>query len=161
PQVSLVVPGAGADVMGLRAGDVVMRINDTPVATSPQFSVVLRRLMMGDTLHLVVLRNGKEVQLSGPYQTDFDAAEEFQRLMKIADSPAAQRAIGAMYNGGRGVAKDEAEALKWYRKAAENGNLAAAEFIGHMYENGRGGLTKDEAEAVVWYRKAADHGADS
>lgn len=30
-----------------------------------------------------------------------------------------------MYENGRGVAKDEAEAAKWYRKAAEQGDESA------------------------------------
>ena len=62
-----------------------------------------------------------------------------------------------MYGTGQGVAKDEAEALKWYRKAAEQGDPGAQFNLGNMYADGRA-VTKDEAEAVKWYRKAADQG---
>ena len=56
-----------------------------------------------------------------------------------------------------GVLKDEAEGVRWYRMAAEQG-LAGAQFnLGVMYDNGRGVL-KDEAEAVRWYRMAAEQG---
>ena len=54
---------------------------------------------------------------------------------------------------GEGVLKDEAEAVKWYRMAAEQGNAAAQNNLGLMYDNGEGVL-KDEAEAVRWYRMA-------
>src|SRR5437773_414304 len=54
-----------------------------------------------------------------------------------------------------GVAKDEVEAVKWFRKAAEQ-NLAQAQFnLGAFYECGHG-VAKDEVEAVKWFRKAAE-----
>jgi uncharacterized protein len=62
-----------------------------------------------------------------------------------------------MYANGSGVTKDEAEAVKWYRKAAEQGLAVAQYFLGVMYANGSG-VTKDETEAVKWHRKAADQG---
>jgi TPR repeat protein len=62
-----------------------------------------------------------------------------------------------MYQEGHGVAKDDREAVKWYRKAAEQGNAPAQYSLGVMYEDGRG-VTKDESEAVKWYRKAAEQG---
>ena len=33
--------------------------------------------------------------------------------------------LGAMYEKGAGVAKDAAEAVRWYRKAADAGNQTA------------------------------------
>jgi TPR repeat protein len=33
--------------------------------------------------------------------------------------------LGYCYKNGRGVSKDELEAVKWYRKAAEQGNDCA------------------------------------
>ena len=58
---------------------------------------------------------------------------------------------------GRGVTKDEDEAVKWFRKAADQGDAAAQCNLGNMYAEGRG-VTKDEAEAVKWFRKAAERG---
>ena len=37
----------------------------------------------------------------------------------------AQHNLGVMYSFGRGVAQDDAEAVRWYRKAAEQGNADA------------------------------------
>ena len=60
-----------------------------------------------------------------------------------------------MYEDGRGVAQDYAEAAKWFRRAADQG-VAAVQFnLGRAYEIGRG-VPKDFVEAAKWYRKAAD-----
>ena len=53
---------------------------------------------------------------------------------------------------------DYAEAVKWYRKAAEQGNAGAQFSLGFSYIKGEG-VPQDYAEAVKWYRKAADQGA--
>ena len=58
---------------------------------------------------------------------------------------------------GEGVAKDAAEAVKWYRKAAEQGFAAAQYNLGVCYYSGEG-VAKDAAEAVKWFRKAAEQG---
>ena len=56
---------------------------------------------------------------------------------------------------GQGVAKNDVEAVKWFRKAAEQ-NYARAQYnLGVCYAKGQG-VAKDEAEAVKWYRKAAE-----
>jgi TPR repeat protein len=47
--------------------------------------------------------------------------------------------------------------VKWYRKAAEQGDAFAQNNLGYMYQYGYG-VTKDYAEAVKWYRKAAEQG---
>jgi hypothetical protein len=53
--------------------------------------------------------------------------------------------------------KDYAEAMRWYRKAADQGDAAAQANIGLLYRNGWG-VAQDYAEAMRWYRKAADQG---
>jgi TPR repeat protein len=55
------------------------------------------------------------------------------------------------------VAKDEAEAVRLYRLAADQGYAAAQFNLGVCYRNGIG-VAKDEAEAVRLYRLAADQG---
>jgi len=63
-----------------------------------------------------------------------------------------------MYERGRGVFNDDAQAIRLYRKAAEQNQPHAMVNLGWMYANGRG-VTKDLAQAVTWYRKAADLGS--
>lgn len=53
--------------------------------------------------------------------------------------------------------KDEAEAFRWYRKAAEQDQEYSVYMVGVMYLRGIG-VTKDEIEAIRWYRKAAEQG---
>ena len=56
--------------------------------------------------------------------------------------------------------KNEKEAFKWYKKAAEQGDAWAQNNLGVCYENGQG-VTKDKKEAAKWYRKAAEQGEAS
>ncbi len=60
-------------------------------------------------------------------------------------------------SGVRRIAADDAEAVKWYRKAAEQGDAYAQYNLGFMYDNGEG-VPRDYAEAARWYRKAANQG---
>ena len=64
-----------------------------------------------------------------------------------------------MYRNGYGVSQDYAEAVKWYRKSAEQGYASGQSNLGHMYENGLG-VTKNLTEARKWYEKAAAQGDD-
>lgn len=49
------------------------------------------------------------------------------------------------------------EAVKWYRKAAAQGDAEAQNYLGTCYAQGEG-VPKDMVEAVKWSRKAADQG---
>ena len=62
-----------------------------------------------------------------------------------------------MYSNGNGVPQDYAEAVKWYRLAAEQGDANAQYNLGVMYHKGKG-VPQDYAEAVKWYRLAAKQG---
>lgn len=53
--------------------------------------------------------------------------------------------------------KNYAEAMRWYRTAADRGHVQAQVSVGNLYGNGIG-VSKDYAEALRWYRKAADQG---
>lgn len=52
---------------------------------------------------------------------------------------------------------NNAEALKWYRKAAEKGYAPAQYDVGRMYDNGFG-VAKNQSEAARWFRMAAEQG---
>jgi TPR repeat protein len=47
------------------------------------------------------------------------------------------------------VPKDDAEAAKWYRRAAEQGFATAQVNLGALYSRG-GGVPKDLVEAYAW-----------
>jgi TPR repeat protein len=62
-----------------------------------------------------------------------------------------------MYRTGMGVVQDHKEAVRWYRKAADQGDAAAQFNLALMYANGQG-VAQDYKEAVKWYRKSAEQG---
>ena len=72
-----------------------------------------------------------------------------------AQQPMAQYNLGVCYYKGDGVVKDYAEAVKLFRKAAEQNHAQAQCWLGFCYYKGDG-VAKDEAEAVKWFRKAAE-----
>ena len=57
--------------------------------------------------------------------------------------------LGNMYEKGRGVQQNYAEAVKWYRKSDCTDGYHN---LGLMYARGRG-VQQNYAEAVKWYRK--------
>ena len=50
-----------------------------------------------------------------------------------------------------------AEAMRWFRTAADQGSASAQNNIGILYNNGQG-VKQDYAEAMRWYQKAAEQG---
>ena len=65
--------------------------------------------------------------------------------------------MGIKYDTGAGVAKDQVQAVAWYRKAAEQGIPQAQDNLGLCYANGEV-VAKDLVQAVSWFRKAAEQG---
>ena len=63
----------------------------------------------------------------------------------------------AMYAYGFGATEDYAEALRWYRLAAEQGQADAQQGLGLMYATGRGVL-KDSVLAHMWSNIAGANG---
>jgi len=57
--------------------------------------------------------------------------------------------LAGFYKTGTGVLKDQAEAVKWFHKAAEQGDVMAQEALGRAYSLGEGAL-KDIVEAHAW-----------
>jgi TPR repeat protein len=88
-------------------------------------------------------------------EADRKLLAEIRARAEIGDAQSQFELGSAFFSGTLGVAKDYAEAVKWYRKAADQ-NYAEAQFgLGFCYHEGEG-VTKDYAEAVKWYRKAAE-----
>ena len=65
--------------------------------------------------------------------------------------------LGLIHDNGRGVARDHAAALKWYRLAAVQGNAGAQRHLGELYYDGLG-VTQNTARAYVWLHLAAAAG---
>src|SRR5258707_12248008 len=58
-----------------------------------------------------------------------------------------------MYDKGQGVSKDEVQAMKWYRLAADQRRADAQYQLGHLYYK-----QNNFAEAAKWFQLAADQG---
>ncbi len=92
-------------------------------------------------------------------QEDKPLSDETEALIEKAEGgdAEAQFNLGVAYDNGEGVREDHKEAVKWYRKAADQGFADAQYYLGKMYYRGTGVL-KDYKEMMKWYRKAADQG---
>ena len=82
--------------------------------------------------------------------------KETWNLAKQGDADA-QNKVGIYYQNGIGVAKDNAEAVRWYKRAAEQGHANAQNNLGWMCQNGWG-VEQNDTKAVEWYRKSAEQG---
>jgi len=90
---------------------------------------------------------------------DQDSLEHERCMWRAAEKgvPEAQFWLGVAFDQRLwfGVT-DEQEALKWFRKAAEQGNPDAEATLGMDYEWGEG-VKQDYGKAAYWYRRAAEH----
>jgi len=90
-------------------------------------------------------------------RADYSTAVSILRPLAHRGVADAQTQLGRMYLREHGFALDDTEALRWFRRAAEQEDAAAQSNIGAMYAEGRG-VRQDFEESVRWYRKAADQG---
>jgi TPR repeat protein len=84
---------------------------------------------------------------------DNAAAVEWYRASADQGHPDGQYGLGEMYAKGEGVEKDLDEAVLWFTRAAENGNLRAQRVLISAYENGVLGRTADPAKAATLQSK--------
>jgi TPR repeat protein len=68
--------------------------------------------------------------------------------------------IGAIYAQGQGVTQDFAQAMIWFKKAADRGDSGGMYNLGQLYDTGNG-VPQDHAQARIWYRKAAAGGDEN
>src|SRR5262245_51093761 len=65
--------------------------------------------------------------------------------------------LGIRHTNGTDVAKDDAQAAAWYRRAADGGQASGMFMIGAVYWSGRG-VMQDFVEAYKWLDLSAKHG---
>ncbi len=85
-----------------------------------------------------------------------------QNLIQAAEQgdARAQHDLGNMYEAGRGVAQDFAEAKRWYGMAADQGDSSAQTNLGLMYVKGEG-VPEDYVLAHMWWSLAASQGNET
>ena len=67
----------------------------------------------------------------------------------------AQFRLALRHTRGEGIPRDDAQAARWFLRAAEQGHPEAAARMGVLYSEGRG-VTEDHEQSVVWSLRAAD-----
>lgn len=85
-----------------------------------------------------------------------DPTAELRQRAEQGDTEA-QYDLGLMYANGEGVARDDEQAVRWFRSAAEQGDADAQFNLSFMYLNGEG-VPQDYEEAIRWFRAAAEQG---
>ena len=80
------------------------------------------------------------------------AMECYMTLAK-AGFPSAQCTVGLKYRFGDGVEEDLNEAIKWFKRSANQGHVDAQRNLGDIYA-----AIGKEPESERWYRKAAASG---
>lgn len=81
---------------------------------------------------------------------DYTTAMAQWNLLAEAGNPEAQFNLGLMYHSGLSGKVNEHEAVRWYKKAAQNGYPKAQEFLAIAYREGWFGLTRDINKANYW-----------
>ena len=107
---------------------------------------VIQRAERGDVLLVTsALTIAEVLWMRGAPRLPKDKSEIVQKFFK--------RSYIRVYN----LDRKKAEAAKWYRKAAEQGDVMAQYSLGGMYFRGEG-VSQNFTEAVKWFRKAAEQG---
>ncbi len=80
------------------------------------------------------------------------SADELTAVKQLAEQgdTQAQFVLGSMYRDGRGVAQNNDEMLRWWRRAAEGGNFDAQFALGNLYSGGSG-VAKNHVLAYMWF----------
>lgn len=117
----------------------------------------------------ITLIQGDEIHQSQPAIRALTAAEvaranarnsknrdSFERALWEADQGNIQAMyqVGQYYESGKGVEKNYAQAMRWYKSAFFTGEKYGAVAVGNLYENGLG-VEKNLKKALTWYKRGS------
>ena len=114
------------------------------------FSILMAMLWVSPVL-CADFQKGSEAYLKEDYATAF---REWMPLAEQGDARA-QYFVGGLYSSGRGVERNDKQAMYWTRKSAENGYASAIYSIAESYQQGFR-VDKDINESIRWYEKLAN-----
>ena len=123
----------------------------------------MRRLFLFSTLALAALQASSAADFAAGLDAykkgDYVAAmKEWLPLADMGD-PGDQFNVGLMYEQGQGVPQSYTEAVKWFRRAAEQDYVKAQHNLGAMYGAGKG-VKRDYVQAYKWLNICAGKGDD-
>jgi TPR repeat protein len=139
--------GSSAAQAGIKAGDVIVSFNGSPVADTGDF----RRRLLG-----ISPGNEAPIEVWRYFADGTDFVSSLRSLAEQGNASIMHR-LGLMYARGSGVPRDEAEAARWYRQAANAGNASAMTELALMLFEGRG-VERNTTEGLNLLKNAADTG---
>lgn len=117
-----------------------------------------RKSMKEQRISLVVLAYAQSHGLGG-YSVDLSEAAKLLKNAVERGEPEAMDDLSTAYAFGKGLPKDERQALELLQRSADSGNLDAAFSLATVRYRGLLGTTKDTEEALRLMQKAADSGS--
>ncbi len=102
-------------------------------------------------------RNEAIIELGIYYYNQKNYEEAVECFRKTETFARSKYMLGMCYLLGKSDEKDEKEAVKWFKEAAEQGDTISQLELGECYLFGKG-VEKDEKEAVKWFKEAAEQG---
>lgn len=134
-----VAPGSAAEAAGVKAGDLILEVNGEDTRKRGAEAIVEKvRASRGKEVALRLLRRG-EMQ---------------PRAIAVTPREVRTPCPGAEASG---LKRDPVEAVRWYEKAAERGNLTGLFHLAGAYRNGNG-VPKDPRRAMELYERGVDRG---
>ena len=121
------VAGSPAAQAGIRFGDIIVGLAGRAVANMSDLRQRISSIPPGTEAVFEVWRAAS------------DDGDFLQVMRKLADSgnTHVMYRLGRVYAAGTGVARDEAEAVRWYRRAADAGNVNATSALAVALIEGR------------------------
>ncbi len=78
---------------------------------------------------------------------------DIHKLAQDGDAESQYR-LATRYESGHGEPQDNAKALYWFKKAADNGHVMAMKSLAHIYAKGLDGVVADPRIAEYWANRA-------
>jgi TPR repeat protein len=145
--LAFAAPGAGAQMMGQSNG---MGMN---AQRDPQPMTAGEGLQLMDAGGDALMAKASAAFRSGGAAAAFPLIAEDAREGSVV----AMRDLGLMYARGEGVGRDDGEAARWFRKAADKADPMSMYALGLSYLHGRG-VEADPIKARQWLSAAVRHG---
>ncbi len=152
-EIEQVFHGLAADNGGLKAGDVLVSLNGTPIANRADVGRLLGETKPGDRVKVTFLRDRRqqtvETSTSDFFKETWEAAHR-------GHAPS-MRTLGLLFAEGRFVELDQQQASYWVQRAVDAGDARAMHVLGERHFYGRG-MPVNDALAFQWLQKAAAGG---
>jgi len=153
------LPDGSYSQAGVRDGDILLTLDGNEINSYDDFVGAFERVKLNDTVTLVVLRDGEELELQCHF-APISVAARLQAIREAAEKGAVdwQLYLYQVYEKGHAeVPNDLTEALRWLRHLAEGGHAGAQVELGKRHNHGNG-VPRDPRAALEWAEKAAAQG---